>query len=222
MSQIENLHWWPENWTRTGELLELLLAFNLVVCALSLLAAYGSGRARAFLKEPDGRLPLASWVMFWPYFLYNHVVFALWRFLSREPAWAEIAPGVYLGRRLCGDEAAKAAHLEPMAVLDLTAEFGEPPFLRDRPEYLCLPVLDMTAPKPKTLQRALDFIDWHAGQRAVYVHCALGHGRSAVVALAWLLRAGKYASFDQAYAALRSQRPGIRLNRAQKRAVLQS
>jgi hypothetical protein len=219
MSQIENLRWWPEDWTQTWNLLVWLLGFNLVVCLLSLVSAYASGRARALLKEPDGRLPLFSWIMFWPYYLHNHLVFAAWRFLTREPPFAEVAPGVYLGRRLRESEAGLVAHLEPLAVLDLTAEFGEAPFLRERPEYLCLPVLDMTAPRPKTLERALQFIAAHAGPRTVYVHCALGHGRSAAVVLAWLLRTKQAASFEAGYAALRAQRAGVRLNRAQQQAV---
>ncbi|MBI4585050.1 MAG: dual specificity protein phosphatase family protein, partial [Planctomycetes bacterium] len=45
-----------------------------------------------------------------------------------------------------------------------------------------IPVLDFTAPAPKELEEALDFIRGHLERKTpVYVHCALGRVRSAAV-----------------------------------------
>ena len=49
------------------------------------------GRTRA-----TSRLPFRSWMVFWPYLAYNHLVFGLWRRLTREPAYTEIVPGLLL------------------------------------------------------------------------------------------------------------------------------
>jgi predicted protein tyrosine phosphatase len=186
---------------------------------MALAFAFSTKTPRVFQKRWDGRLPLFSWVMFGPYLAYMHLLLWAWRFLSREPAFAEVAPGLYLGRRLGWGEQKLVAPIEPLAVLDLTAEFAEPEFMREQGEYLSLPVLDTTAPTPQQFDKALAFIRDHARQRPVYVHCALGHGRSAAVVAAYLLAEKKFASLEEVCAFLRSQRFGVRLNRRQKKAV---
>lgn len=208
-----------ESWAAVAALAPLLLAFNVVACVMALALAYSTRQPLAFLKEWDGRLPFRSWMVFWPYLAYNHLVFGLWRRLTREPAYTEIVPGLLLGRRLSWSERKKIAAHEPLAVLDLTAEFGESRFMREQEFYCLLPTLDMTAPSPATIQRSLEFIRDYLGRHTVYVHCALGHGRSAAIVLAYLLAERQFDSFDAAYAFLRQKRPGVHLTRAQAAAV---
>jgi protein-tyrosine phosphatase len=157
--------------------------------------------------------------LFWPYFCYNYAQLVAWRFLSREPAFAEVEPGLYWGRRLCWDERQRVADLEPLAVLDLTAEYAEPEFMREQGEYLRLPILDMTPPRRQDFERALRFIREHLPRQNVYVHCALGHGRAAAILAAYLVQQGRCASVQEAEAWLRARRYGVRLTRAQRAAV---
>ena len=51
----------------------------------------------------------------------------------------------------------------------------------------------------------------------VYVHCALGHGRSALIAAAVLLRRGIVSDVGAAESHLRERRPGVRLKGGQRR-----
>jgi protein-tyrosine phosphatase len=54
---------------------------------------------------------------------------------------------------------------------------------------------------------------------SVYVHCALGHGRTGCIVSAYLLATGVVPSIGEAVNLLRSLRPGVDLNRDQRRAL---
>src|SRR5436853_3011609 len=71
------------------------------------------------------------------------------------------------------------------------------------------PVLDLTLPDLRSLRRIVRAIDGAAKTGGgVYVHCALGYGRSAVVAAAYLLHARLVEEVDQAMARVRACRAG--------------
>lgn len=217
-----NLQWneiTRDSWVAAIPLLLLLLVFNGAFTLMALGFAYYARRPHIFQKGSDGRLPFFSWVLFWPYFGYNYAQLLAWRFLSREPVFAEVEPGLFWGRRLCWDERRRVADWEPLAVLDLTAEFAEPEFMREQGEYLRLPILDMTPPRRQDFERALKFIREHRPRQNVYVHCALGHGRAAAILAAYLVQEGRCASVGEAEAWLRARRYGVRLTRAQRAAV---
>lgn len=146
--------------------------------------AYARRTAGVFGKFPDGRLSWMNSLVLAPYHLLSHLASFL---ASNATAYHEVSPRLYLGRRL-GERAARRAiaELQLTAVLDLTAEFQEPLALR-RLHYLNIPLLDKTAPTPDQLEAGVAFLREHHGQgRSVYVHCALGHGRSATFVLAYL------------------------------------
>jgi protein-tyrosine phosphatase len=97
--------------------------------------------------------------------------------------------------------------------VDLTAEFPEPRGVRTGRTYLCVPILDGAATDEQTLRELIDkIVAWPGG---VYIHCAMGHGRSAMVAAAVLLARGLAVTAGEAEQSLRRGRPGVRLNRAQ-------
>lgn len=146
--------------------------------------AYVRRTVGVFGKLPDGRLSWMHSLILAPYHLLSHLAAYL---ASGATAYHEVAPRLYLGRRL-GERAARRAiaELQLTAVLDLTAEFQEPLALR-RLHYLNIPLLDKTAPTPAQLEAGVAFLREHHGQgQSVYVHCALGHGRSATFVLAYL------------------------------------
>ena len=99
--------------------------------------------------------------------------------------------------------------------VDLTAEFAEPAAIRKSPAYRSFPILDGAAPSPEALRAAV------AGLRPgrTFVHCAQGHGRTGLFALAVLLSSGVARSVEDGLRLLRTARPGIRLSRDQRRCI---
>ena len=190
-------------------------ALSTVLLAIAYLVA----RPRLLGKQPSGRQSVVARVLFAPYFLVSTLAFHLYRLTTREAASAEFLPGFYFGRRLINREAMQGNWA---GVLDLAAEFAEVPYLR-RGNYLSLPVLDATAPTTKQLAIALDFLSDHQKQNrgAVLIHCALGHGRSACVAVAYLLDCGEVQTVAEGEQRLRMLRPGVRLNRRQRTCLRQ-
>ncbi|MDY3557961.1 dual specificity protein phosphatase family protein [Gemmata sp. JC673] len=152
-----------------------------------------------------------------PYIALTALSYRLAVWGARERAFVQIAPNVFLGRRLTEAEA-RRIELWP-AVLDLAGELTDPPFLRAVPHYRSLPLLDATAPTQDLLREAVGWVKDRAAHGPVYVHCALGHGRSALVVAAYLLATGTVMSAKEAVAYLRGLRPAVRLNRAQRAAL---
>ena len=106
-----------------------------------------------------------------------------------------------------------------LAVLDLTCEFSESRYFARMP-YLCLPTVDHTAPTQTALRAGVDFITANCRERKVYVHCALGHGRSATVVAAWLLADNPRLMVEAAIKQLQAIRPGVRLNSEQRESLV--
>ncbi len=166
-------------------------------------AAYAWG-GPALLGRADGLISLPSRIVLAPYRL-GALAFVRLRALFDAP-WHAVAPGLLVGRILSRREARALAGEGVVAVLDLTAEFPECPDLLRLP-YLNLPVLDLTAPNPATLSRAVRFVETHRRRGPVYVHCALGYGRSACVAAAVLLASGEAGGVAAAVHTVRQARP---------------
>ena len=196
------------------------LAFGWASAAFVLLAAAYAGAGPPFAKRPDGRLGPGRRLLFAPYLILNAVTFRLYRAVSREPSFAPVAPNLFFGRRLTAREAraAVAAH-GWVSVLDLAAEFAETPALRSLPGYRSLPVLDGAAPSGGQVREAVEWLRAAVAAGPVYVHCALGHGRTGCVVVAYLLAAGAAGSSADGARRLRALRPGVRLNRSQWRAA---
>lgn len=190
------------------------LSFGLMAVAF-----LGAG-PRLLGKRPDGRRAAWAWPLFGPYFALNGLAFALARLGDRRPTPNPIAPNLWLGRRPTWREARQGNAHRWVAVLDLAAEFAEVAPLRSVPSYRSLPTLDATAPPPEALADAVRWIARHAAQGPVLVHCALGHGRSATVAVAYLLADGLAPTIERAMAEIREKRPGVGWNPDQRRALL--
>ncbi len=187
------------------------LSFLLVAVAY-----FGAG-PRLLFKRPTGRRHPTAWLVHGPYFALTAVSYHLSRAVTRESAFVEIAPNVFLGRRLTAREARRGGLPGWLAVLDLAAELPEPLPLRELANYRSLPVLDATAMSLVQLRAAVEWIKQHAASGPVYVHCALGHGRSALVAAAYLIAGGTTVDAKTALKHLRELRPGVRLHRPQRK-----
>jgi protein-tyrosine phosphatase len=169
-----------------------------------------------WMKRRDGVIHPVSFGLLLPLHLLNWISFLLATRVTSHPARHEVAPNLWLGRRPSAGEAKTIQTNGKWAVVDMTSEFQEVQELRTA-NYLCLPTLDHTAPTPKQIENALSFIQVEIRQRPVLVHCALGHGRSATVAAAWMLRNGLAKSPEDADQKLRAIRAGVRLKAPQLR-----
>jgi hypothetical protein len=171
-----------------------------------LAAAYAGAGPRLLLKRPTGRRSPLGWLLFAPYFLLNGLTFGLYRLLSREPAYVQVAPNLSFGRRLSAREHQVGGWA---SVLDLAGEF---PAAWVPAGYRSLPVLDASAPTEAELRSAVAWVAEAVGSGPTYVHCALGHGRSACVVIAYLLSVGAVGTVAEGVRLLRSLRPGVRLH----------
>ncbi len=174
-------------------------------------AGYLGLGATVFGKRDDGSVSVGRALVMAPYLLFGWIA---WRAvgLGREPAFDQVTPWLYLGRRPAG-------HLPPdaTAVIDLTAEFPVDRRLLGDRAYLCLPTLDGHVPDEQSLRRLVE--QAHALGGVLYVHCAYGHGRSALVAGALLRLRGEVSSADEAIARMKAARPRVRLSTSQRAAL---
>jgi protein-tyrosine phosphatase len=181
------------------------------VSFLVLAAAYAGLGPRALGKRPDGRLAGWAVLLLLPYLLLTWAVWHLQRKVGREDCCNEVASGLWVGRRAFVKELPPGTSL----VVDLTAEFPAPRGVRAGRTWLCVPTLDALAPDEQALRALVDQAAAWPGP--VYIHCALGHGRSALAAAAVLIARGLAADARQAEAVVRRARPGVRLNKVQRR-----
>jgi protein-tyrosine phosphatase len=166
----------------------------------------------AFMKRRDGTLPWYAWVVWAPLFIWQWIGHEFVRAFQKEPVANEVAPGVWVGRR------PRARELPPgiAIVVDLCAEMAVAPGVKTDRDYLTIPTLDARAPTPAQIAAAVDQV--LAARGPAFIHCAFGHGRSATVAAAVLVRRGDN-TLDDVEARMKAIRPRIGLNAHQRAAL---
>jgi protein-tyrosine phosphatase len=164
---------------------------------------YFVGDARRFHKA-DGRLaPPAFWLLL-PYLAGAWVNSRLWTWASPEPV---ALPGGLLLGRIPTRREIKASGAR--SLVDLVAEL---PVNRTGIAYRAVPLLDLLAPSPEEISAAVAAIDELSGERPTLLCCALGYGRGATVAAAWLLASGSAADLDEAIDQVQRARPGVAIS----------
>ncbi|MEN6644555.1 MAG: hypothetical protein ABFE08_19135 [Armatimonadia bacterium] len=186
----------------------LVLLWPAVAC-LVVGMAYGSGSPALFGKRANGSLNPVMAVVLLPYLGFTYAIWKVKRKISKEPLYNEVAPGLWVGRRVLGEELPEGVKV----IVDVTCEFAEPSTALARCEYRALPTLNYGAPEADGL-RAL--VEEFAGREGIYVHCAQGHGRSATVAAALLLRKGLAGTWEEAVAMVVKVRPKVHLEGCQE------
>jgi protein-tyrosine phosphatase len=162
-------------------------------------------------KQSDGTLSWKTALLLMPYFGAAELAWYIVRVLGDEDPWHEVSPGLYLGRRVQHWELPARVGL----VVDLTAEFVEPPELRSGRRYVSVPALDASAPSVAALADAVQSIGTYQGN--IYVHCAAGHGRSAMAMAVLLVARGVARDIDHAVTLMRAKRPRVRLRTTQRK-----
>ena len=176
---------------------------------------YAVQAPRALGKQPDGSIAWWAWFAWAPLFGYMRLMHELARSLTSEPVGNEVAPGVWVGRRPRAPEVPAGVAI----VVDLCAELTMARGVADGRAYVAIPTLDATAPTPTEIARVVDTMI--ATRGAAFIHCAFGHGRSATVAAALLVRRGD-ATLDDVEARMRACRPRIGLNAHQRAALAEA
>ena len=138
---------------------------------------------------------------------------------GKENSVDEILPNLYLGRRLTHFDKAATQQHHFAAVLDLTSEFGKCLVMGTTVIYKCIPLLDTFAPTVEQLNEGVDFIAEHIKNGPVYVHCAMGHGRSATFVAAYLIAAGITPDVASAERYVQTKRAKIDLHESQRKAL---
>lgn len=168
---------------------------------------FGPG-SRIYGKKQNGQLPWWSIAIYFPFLCYTWGIWHLSRIISRERVFDRISDEVLIGRRLLpGEQPAGIVNL-----VDLTAEFTEPAALWAGKNFVCLPILDGGVPAAPELDAAIAKIK----PGLTYIHCAQGHGRTGLFALALLQARGEIADYDAGLARLRAARPALALTRRQE------
>jgi protein-tyrosine phosphatase len=196
--------WWAAH---TGGLGWLALWPALSFGAMGL--AYLGLGARILGKRTDGSRPWPYLLLLGPYLLFGLVVWRL-RALSSEPVSNLVAPGVRVGRLPRPGDLPESVTL----VVDLTAEFTISRAVIGPRAYLCLPTLDGFIPAEEPLRELVRRASEHEGE--MYVNCAYGHGRSALVAGAIMIARGQATSGEEATRLMKAARPGVSMSGAQR------
>ena len=189
-------------------------SFLLVWSGLSWMAAGASYTAlgpRVFGKRVDGRLGPINTIILLPYLLPTWGTWHLQRLTSKDDVCNEIVDGVWLGRRCSG----RRLPVGITSIVDMTCEFVELREVVDGRTYVCVPTPDGHVPTVDALSRAVD--EAASSTMPVYVHCAVGRGRSAMFVAALLLRLGRASTVDEAEAIVKAKRPCVHINRTQRR-----
>ncbi len=174
---------------------------------------YAGVGPRIFGKGSDGRMRPLNVLILAPYLLLLWSVWHLSRALRRESPFNELVEGLIIGRRLLPGEYPDGIE----SVVDLTAEFPESSRIRQGRIYRAFPILDGSHSTPAALEQIARAIMDLPGD--VYIHCAEGHGRTALVATSLLLARGDVRSAAEAAALVLERRPLARMNASQRKTV---
>lgn len=143
------------------------------------------------------------------------------RGLKVEDHWTEIDDTLILGALPTRRELLHFSELQVGGVINMCAEWNGHTSRYDSSgiEQLHLPTPDFTSPDIHAVRNGVNFIARFASEsRRVYCHCKAGRGRSATIALAWLIHSQNLTPSD-AEQHLINRRPQVNRNLARRGSV---
>ena len=168
-----------------------------------------------------GKIPMWSYVIYFPFhvptYIYTH--FHTKSGKNRKegrkvPVASEVQPGWWVGGCYANE-----LNRDWSGVVDLTVEFPERCIDRCK-NYLLLPTWDGVPANPAQLEEAAIFAVKAREGGDVVVHCAHGRGRSTTVMCACLVKAGMFATWQEAFEkGIKPGRPVCKLNSKMKKAL---
>jgi diacylglycerol kinase (ATP) len=198
---------------------------ELAVCLYALSALYGlrsaGVRVEGLARRPGWSLVLRAILL--PYVILGAISLYIARWVDREGLFNALAPGLFIGRLPFHSERSRLWQAGIDAVLNLCWEFPGPSRIdrERRLEVEWVPILDGAAPTDGQFEEAVRWVAARRDEgRCVLVHCAQGHGRTATVAAAILVRLGLAGDADQALSMIRAARPLARPSREQRVALI--
>ena len=135
----------------------------------------------------------------------------LGRWLKIRHWWDRIDETVILGALPYASDVKRLAAEGVKGVVNTCEEYQGPlqEYARLGIEHFWIPTVDYTHPELDDICRAVDFIDRYAqAGESVYLHCKAGRGRSATVAMCWLIKSQQIDS-EQAQQILNRVRPFV-------------
>ncbi len=188
--------------------------------ALAYLAKRAGAEPEAALDDAPA-LAAAAALALLPHTLLVLAVVLVERLVAGERTADEVAPRIWVGALPMPWDRSLFRTAGITDVLDMTTEFGPWSSLWVGGRgWRRIPVLDATCPGPDRLDQA---VAWCRAVKdrggTVLVHCAHGHGRSALVAAAAVLAGSPTSSPGEVETSLREARPWIRLSGAQRAAL---
>ncbi len=163
---------------------------------------------------------LKARLLFVPTLLWNVL---LGRVLKLRHWWNEIEPNLLLGALPFASDVPKLAESGVTAVVNTCEEASGPEstYQRFGIRQFRIPTVDFTHPKLADVENAVKFIENQLAQGGrVYVHCKAGRGRSATVALCWLI-AARGMSRQEAQQLLIQRRPHVNPKIAERPVVIE-
>lgn len=160
-----------------------------------------------------------AYAAFYPTLWYN---LALCKFNPQRRWWDWIDETVLLGALPLKSHVPKLKSEGIGAVINTCQEYRGPldAYRAAGIDELYLPTIDFTPPRLEDIQRGVDFIQRHAeAGRKVYIHCKAGRGRSATIAMCYLITRGHTP--DSAQALLTQKRPQVNQKLAKRMVVLE-
>ena len=151
---------------------------------------------------------LKARIVFYPTLLWNMM---LGRWLKTRNWWDRIDTHVVLGAFPFARDVPDLADEGVKAVVNTCEEYGGPvsQYQKFGIEQMRMPTIDFTHPEYGDVCRTVDFIEENVNAgKSVYIHCKAGRGRSATVAICWLMKS-KQISAEEAQRWLTEKRSHV-------------
>jgi atypical dual specificity phosphatase len=153
-------------------------------------------------------MKIRSLGVYYPTLAYNVL---LGRILNVRPWWTRIDDDLILGALPFASDVAKLHAEGVRGVVNTCIEYAGPTAEYERLgiEQLWVPTIDFTHPSIESVNRGVAFMDKIvAAGGAGYIHCKAGRGRSATIAVCWLMHS-RGVTAEEAQRLLLDKRPHV-------------